>query len=55
LVIMRKLICLFLSLLLALPALAFANDKKCSGVRLNTNVPFIGNCIEFEDKSAEKE
>ena len=24
----------------------FANGKTCSGIKLNTDVPFVGNCIE---------
>ena len=43
--VIKSLICAFLMMMVSFWAI-FANGKTCSGIKLNTDVPFVGNCIE---------
>lgn len=52
---MRKLVCALLSILLfcgLFVSTSFAQEtEKCNWIKLNTTVPFIGNCIEVNSST----
>lgn len=52
LAIMKKVLSFLIILSFLFPVvLAEGETTKCQGTKLNTDIPFIGNCIEYWDKA----